>query len=173
MVENSTAEQEDARFSKFEELPDELVALRNRVFQNQDDLLAAIEQLGFDNLFRVILEDDGKAYLFVPSDNHDKATSKIVSKFTNWVAGWKGWASWKHNIALDQNIATVPTPKKQRRLREPDICFWGEPKCERDRDNELEPRSANPPSMFPLVNPDVCHSIWMEEHYGVRDSSVE
>jgi hypothetical protein len=46
----------------------------------------------------------------------------------------------------------APPPKKQRRLREPDVSFWGESKFERDEDNTQEPKSPNPPA---FMNPDV------------------
>jgi hypothetical protein len=49
-LENTAAEQDHPRYSKFEELPDELEALRDRGFETQDNLQDAIEQLGYEYL---------------------------------------------------------------------------------------------------------------------------
>jgi hypothetical protein len=148
MEENTVVEPDDSRLSKFEQLEE----LRDQVFESEDDLLEALEGLELD-YSRVVLGDDGKAYLFMKSFNHNRATTKIVSNFVTWAAGWKGCATGEHNVDLDQ-ANPVPPPKKRRRLREPDICFWGEPKCERDKHNTLLAKSVNPPSKLP-VNPDV------------------
>ena len=153
-LENSASVQEDPRFSKFEDLPEELESLRGRVFDTQDELLNQLERLGFGDL-RVILDDDGKAYLFMPSDNHNEATSEVVRKFNKWAADWKGCVTGEHNVIIDQSLSITPPPKRQRRLREPDVSFWGFPKCGRTANGPLKPRPANPPNNFPKLNPDV------------------
>ena len=43
--ENSAIEPEDPRLSKFEELPDELKSLRDRVFDSQEELTNELERL--------------------------------------------------------------------------------------------------------------------------------
>jgi hypothetical protein len=73
---NIVTKQDDPRFSKFEELEE----LRGQVFENESDLLEAMEQLELCYL-KVILGDDGKAYVLTSSDNHDGATSAMVSMF--------------------------------------------------------------------------------------------
>ena len=153
-LEDSDSEPEDPRFSKFEDLPEELEFLRARVFDTQDELLNELERLGFGDL-RVILDDDGKAYLFIPSDNHNEATSEVVRKFNKWAADWKGCVTGEHNAIIDQSYPITPTPKKQRRLRQPDVSFWGFPKCGRTANGPLKPKPAHPPSNFPKLNLDV------------------
>jgi hypothetical protein len=148
---NDVTEQEDPRFSKFEELPDELATLRDQIFENQSYLLKAIDDLGFGDV-RVILGDNGRAYLFIPGSIHNNANSKIVNDFTLWAANWKGFASGDRNICINQTIPMVPPPPRQFILRPPDISFWGNDKCERDESNRLSPKPTNAPDE---VNPDV------------------
>jgi hypothetical protein len=152
-IEDNGVELDDDRFSKFAELPDELKSIRDTIFDSQEELLNKLEELECSDL-RVVLDDKGKAYLFMPSHNHNDATSFILNSFTVWAANWKGFATGEHNIPVDQSIDIEPNPKRQCKLREPDISFWGFPKCERD-DNELSPKPAHPPVMRPKVNPDV------------------
>jgi hypothetical protein len=164
---NSATEQDDPRLSKFEELEE----LRGRVFESEDELLEALEELKLDDR-RVILGDDGKAYLFMKSDNHNGATTEIAFDFNRWDSDRKGFATGDQNIYLDQAIP-VPPPKKQRRLREPDISFWGEPRCER-RNNKLRPRRLNPLSKFPWLTPDVViqfswKNTWAYEVEALND----
>jgi hypothetical protein len=87
--ENTVTEQDDPRFRKFEALPDELSAHRYRVFENQDELLEEIDPLEFGSL-RIVLDDNGKAYLIRRSDSHNRATSAIVFKFSQWAFAGKG-----------------------------------------------------------------------------------
>jgi hypothetical protein len=148
---NCVTEHEDPQFGTFEELPDELATLRGQIFENQGDLLDAIDNLGFGDL-RVILGDDGRPYLFMPGPIHNNATSKLVNDFTLWSANWKGFATGDRNISINQAIPVIPPPPKQCRHRQPDVSFWGYPKCERDESNRLSPKSSNPPEE---VNPDV------------------
>ena len=154
----SDSEPEDPRFSKFEDLPEELESLRVRVFDTQDELLNELERLGFGDL-RVILDDDGKAYLFMPSDNHNEAKSEVVRKFNKWAADWKGCVTGEHNVIIDQSHPITPPPKKQRRLREPDISFWGFPKCGRTANGHPKPIASTPFKQFSQAKPRCCRSF--------------
>jgi hypothetical protein len=153
--EKSVTEQEDSQFFELEELPDELESLRGQIFQNQDELLKAIDDLGFGDL-SVILNDDGKAYLFMPGDKHDRAIALIAYNFTEWAANWKGRAADCCNIVINQTkpiVPMVPLPTHMFSRRRPDVSFWGDHKCKRSKRNKLLPKPASPPN-GDYVNPD-------------------
>jgi hypothetical protein len=73
--ENDVTKHKDPRFGTFEELPDELATLRGQIFENQSDLLDAIDELGCQ-LERVCVR--GAQHFYQPSNSNRPTTPKAV-----------------------------------------------------------------------------------------------
>lgn len=119
------------------DLPPEITKLidggEDRVFESEAELLAALENSGVGDL-RVVLVD-GKPRLVMPSDQHNSFTSIYVVKFLNFCNtlfwGKWGFCSGTHKIHLQ--------PGGSHLSRDPDLSYWGYPRCTKDKDGDLLP----------------------------------
>jgi len=101
------------------EPPDELAFLRGRVFESSQEPQMELEALGVGEL-TVELDDEGKAFLEIPSDEHNKATSWLTRHFTLWAKEKWGYAT-----------STNTVKRNNSKTRLPEIAsFWGYPRCE-------------------------------------------
>ena len=164
--------------SRFQELPEDLAEELDRLLRdckNEDELEAALEA-ALKNLKlsdeRIVLGDDGKAYYYMPGDEHNEATRLIVRKFCLWARDVKGIAGQNTNVKLGPRLAGAPPPRKRRKpkTRLPDIALWGQSKCELDNDGKvlgvLRVSSASTqPDVFPHV--DIQVGMFNDEDYEV------
>jgi hypothetical protein len=99
----------------------------DKQFQTEEELYGFMDQAGIAD-FPIILE--GQAlYVRMPTDQHNKFTSNIVAKFLRRHADW-GYVTATHNVHL------ATTTNKHR---EPDVSFFGSPRCVLDADGDLVP----------------------------------
>jgi hypothetical protein len=107
-------------------LTNELKAIfRDAKFKIEEELYDFMNTTGIAD-FPVILVGE-ELCLRMPTDQHNKFTSKTIFKFTRQHGDW-GYATGTHNVHLSTN-----------KHREPDICFFGKPRCVADADGDLEP----------------------------------
>ena len=100
------------------ELPDELAALRYCVFESNEELQTELDLLGLGDL-PVELDGEGKAFLEMPSDEHNKATSWLTRRFTLWAKERWGYATSTNTVKLNNS-----------KTRLSDVSFWGYPRCQ-------------------------------------------
>jgi hypothetical protein len=121
--EGSAAEEEVVE--ELEDLPAEIAhQLRGRSFESEEALLAALVELGVGDLPAVLIE--GKPRLVMPSDQHNKFTSKYVVNFTKTKGKW-GFCSGTHKIYISTGGS-----------RYPDLSFWGYPRCKPSLEEPME-----------------------------------
>mgnify|MGYP007080211435 CR=1 FL=1 len=97
------------------DLPPEIAYLSDQVFQSEEALQEALDNAGFGDLRVVLVE--GKARLVKHSDQHNAFTSDFVFDF---ISTWRKWVycTLTHKIHLLNG-----------RSGDPDISFWGYPRC--------------------------------------------
>ena len=100
------------------DLPPEIAYLSDQVFPSEEALQEALDNAGLGDLRVVLVE--GKARLVMPSDQHNLITTNIVSHFTRTWGNW-GCCTGTHKIHLPNG-----------RSRDPDISYWGYPRCSKD-----------------------------------------
>ena len=115
--ENVLAE-EDVENSTPAEVPEELTDLVGQFFATEQELQDRLEVLGIGDL-PIELDTDGKAVLKRPSDEHNKVTSWLTSRFIFWTKGRWGYATPTNTVKLNNH-----------KTRLPDVSFWGYPRCE-------------------------------------------
>jgi len=98
---------------------DELSALRGRVFESSQEPQMELEALGVGEL-TVELDDEGKEFLEIPRDEHNKATSWLTRRFTLWAKEKWGYATSTNKVKPNNS---------KTRLAEI-ASFWGYPRCE-------------------------------------------
>ena len=98
----------------------------DKKFETEEELHDFMNQVGIAD-FRIILVGEA-LYVRMPTDQHNKFTSSIVAKFMRR-HGDLGYATATHNIHLS-------TTNKHR---EPDVSFFGSPRCVQDADGDLVP----------------------------------
>jgi hypothetical protein len=104
------------------DLPDEIEHLiRGELFDTERELLDRLEKLGFGDERAMLL--DGKPRLISPSHEHNSFTSTQVWSFIDFSRkrGKWGVCSARHNIHLANGG-----------YRNPDISYWGYPRCDND-----------------------------------------
>ena len=100
---------------------------RERCFETEESLVEALVEAGVGDLPVVLVE--GKPQLIVPSDQHNVFTRKYDKHFEKkWAKDRWGTSSATHKIHLTNG-----------RSRDPDLSFWGYPRCIRNGDKNLEP----------------------------------
>ena len=108
-------------------LTDELKTIfGDNKFETEEELHDFMNKAGIAD-FRVILVG-GALYLRRPTDQHNRFTSRTIFKFASRHASW-GYVTGTHNVHL------VSTNKH----REPDVSFFGAPRCSADADGDLGP----------------------------------
>jgi hypothetical protein len=158
--------------SRFQRLPEGLEeVIGSRVFVNEDDLEAALEELKTSDE-PIVLGDDRKAYYYMPGDVHNTATSHIAKKFYSWSHDMKGYAQENTNVKLGPRLAGAPPPRKRLKPKKrlPDVALWGRSKCELDDNGKIsKPLRVSPANPHPVVHPHVVIqiSIFNDEDYEV------
>ena len=110
-------------------LMDELkTVFGDKKFQTEEELHDFMNQAGIAD-FPVILVD-GVLYLRRPTDQHNQFTSRTIFKFASRHRRF-GYATGTHNVHLSSANGF--------RHREPDVSFFGAPRCVADEDGDLVP----------------------------------
>jgi hypothetical protein len=112
---------EDEEFERNDELvdlPEELSDLRNKRFETERELQDVLDKRRFGDL-RVVLLNDGTARQFMPGKQHNRFTDFYVFDFLQRRPRW-GHCSATHKIHLTNG-----------RSRDPDISYWGYPRCDK------------------------------------------
>ena len=164
--------------SRFQDLPEDLAEELDRILrdiESEDQLEAALEaalkNLGLSDE-PIVLGDDGKAYYYMPGDQHNEATGLIARNFTLWAQDLKGIARKNTNIKLGPRLPGAPPPRKRRKpkTRLPDVALWGRSKCELKNGGKVsKPQRINPASAQPVVHPHVVIQVsnFNDEDYEV------
>ena len=105
-LENGVPTQFLGQRSRFQELPEDLAEELGRILSditNEDQLETALDA-ALKNLKLsdepIVLGDDGKAYYYMPGDQHNEATGLIARNFTLWAQDLKGIARENTNVKL-------------------------------------------------------------------------
>lgn len=119
---------------EFGDLPPEITKLigEDRVFESEEELLDSLAEVGVGDL-RVVLVD-GRPRLVMPTDQHNCFTSQYATEFTdfcNTIWGKWGFCSGTHKIHL--------LPGGSFRSRDPDLSYWGYPRCSKKKSGSLKP----------------------------------
>ena len=107
-------------------LPSELAAKLDKTYATEEDLQSSLNNAGIGDLPVVLV--NGQPRLMMPSDQHNTFTSKYVNHFANWSKLKWGYSSGTHKIHLSNGES-----------RDPDLSYWGFPRCSRDSEGQLEP----------------------------------
>jgi hypothetical protein len=107
------------------DLPSELAILLESTYASEQALQSALDNAGIGDL--PIFLVDGKPRLIMPSDQHNSFTFRYVNDFAIIWRKW-GCASGTHKIHLPNG-----------RSRDPDLSYWGYPRCSRNRAGNWEP----------------------------------
>lgn len=97
----------------------------DRKFETEEALHDFMDKEGIADV-RVILVGE-ELYLRMPTDQHNRFTSRTIFKFASRHGSW-GYVTGTHNVHLSTN-----------RHREPDVSFFGAPRCVADEDGDLGP----------------------------------
>lgn len=107
-------------------LTDELkIIFGDKKFKTEEELHHFMNEAGIAD-FRVILVGEA-LYLRIPTDQHNRFTSRTIFKFASRHGSW-GYVTGTHNVHLSTN-----------KRREPDVSFFGAPRCVADADGDLGP----------------------------------
>ena len=105
-------------------------SLSARHFESLDELHDILVELGLsDSKYK--LDDNG--FAVVPGKRHNRGTKHLGKQLEGWNKGWsKGWLGSWGEVSND-NVMQVPgfTPAGRPKQREPDVAFWGYPRCEK------------------------------------------
>jgi hypothetical protein len=129
------SESEDDECEELVVLPPEITKLlgegdRDRVYESEEELEGVLAEAGVGDL-RVVLVG-GKPRLVIRSDQHNAITSEYVSEFTWWGKGRWGFCSGTHKIHLPEG-----------KSRDPDLSYWGYPRCIKNDDGSLKPTDSD------------------------------
>lgn len=110
-------------------LTDELkTVFGTKEFKTEEELHDFMDKAGIAD-FPVILVDEG-LYLRIPTNQHNRFTSRTIFKFASR-HGQFGYVTGTHNVHLSST--------NDFRHREPDVSFFGAPRCVEDEDGDLGP----------------------------------
>jgi hypothetical protein len=126
--------------SEDEELGDlppeiELLVGGGRVYKSEDELQEALVAAGVGDL-PVVLVDGGKPRLVMPSDQHNMFTSVYVAQFNKKRGDW-GFCTGTHKIHLANG-----------KSRDPNMSYWGYPRCRRIPDGIVAPAGGSIPDVI-------------------------
>jgi hypothetical protein len=127
------SESEDDECEELVDLPPEITKLlgkgdRDRVYKSEEELERVLAEAGVGDL-RVVLVK-GKPKLVNPSDQHNFITSVYAFKFSFRWGRW-GFCSGTHKIHLPQG-----------KSRDPDLSYWGYPRCIKRDNGTLQPNDT-------------------------------
>jgi hypothetical protein len=128
---------EDIEDWELGDLPKEVPKkIADRFFEKQEELRAALDEAGFGDLPVILL--NGKPRLVMPSDQHNKFTGSYSMHFALfWAKNRWGASTSTHKIHLTNN-----------RSRDPDLSYWGYPRCTIDAKGYLEPVDGSVPDVI-------------------------
>lgn len=159
--------------SRFQILPEEFERLLGgRVFATEEEFEAALQELKIEDE-QLVLGEDGRAYHYMPGDEHNAATKLIVRRFHLWACFVKGTAGENTNIRLGPSLPGAPPARKRRKpkTRLPDVALWGRSKCEVDEETgqSTKPLRVFPTAAQPVVHPHVVIqvSVFNDEDYEI------
>ena len=129
--ESAATEDSDADDDEDEELvnlPAAIAArLGNRSFTSEQELQSALAEIGVGDLPVVLV--DGNPRLVMPSDQHNLFITEFVADFIKAKGKW-GLCSGTHKIHLSNGNS-----------RDPDLSFWGYPRCKPSMKKPKDPGS--------------------------------
>jgi hypothetical protein len=119
------------------DLPNEVSKkIADRFFENEEELRAALDEAGFGDLPVILL--NGKPRLVMPSDQHDDFTRSYSMKFEKfWAKNRWGASSSTHKIHLSTD-----------KSRDPDLSYWGYPRCTSRDEGDLQPVAGSVPDVI-------------------------
>ena len=123
---------------ELEDLPPEIADKigKERCFESEEELQSALEEAGVGDLPVVLIE--GKPRLVMPSDHHNEFTGRYNEDFLlGWAKNRWGTSRATHKIHLSNG-----------RSRDPDLSFWGYPRCVRDHKGRLRPVPGSVPDVI-------------------------
>jgi hypothetical protein len=118
----------DDESEELEDLPPEIAKqLGSSSFKSEEELELALVKAGVGDLPVILL--DGKPRLVMPSSQHNAFTADSIHDFIRcWSKDRWGNASSTHKVRLPNG-----------RSRDPDLSYWGYPRCDRDGRRTLRP----------------------------------
>lgn len=146
-------EEEEADDDEVTSLTPQLASLfGDRTFDAEESLHHFMDENGIGD-FRIVLLDR-KPHLVTPTDQHNSFTSKHVFEFAVLHGKW-GYVSGTHNVHLSTNSH-----------REPDVSFFGYPRCIRNKKGVWEPNDRG-------AVPDVVIQISWRKKRGYKEDAVD
>lgn len=126
-VEELALAKEDDEDGELLKLPDELMPSLSgkREYTTEQELQDALVVAGLADLPIILV--GGRALLKMPSDQHNKFTTKYVQNFFRWSKNSWGMCTGTHKIHMPANKSW-----------DPDISYWGYPRCVKE-DGDLVP----------------------------------
>jgi hypothetical protein len=127
---------EDCEDWELGDLPNEVSKkIADRFFENEEELRAVLDEAGFGDLPVILL--DGKPRLVMPSDQHNEFTRSYNTKFAVWAKNRWGASGESHKIHLTND-----------RSRDPDLSYWGYPRCTIGVEGDLRPIAGSVPDVI-------------------------
>jgi hypothetical protein len=127
---------EDCEAEELGDLPPDVACKIADSFNTEEELQTALDQAGFGDLPLILLED-GKPRLVMPSDQHNEFTRSYNTKFAVWARNRWGASGASHKIHLTNG-----------RSRDPDVSYWGYPRCTKDVEGVLQPVAGSVPDVI-------------------------
>jgi hypothetical protein len=116
-----------------QEVPKEIA---DSFFDKEEELQTALDEAGFGDLPVILL--DGKPRLVMPSPQHNKFTRSYNAEFEKfWAKNRWGASGESHKIFLSTN-----------RSRDPDLSYWGYPRCAVNAKGDLQPVDGSVPDVI-------------------------
>ena len=135
---NEGNEDDETEVEELGDLPPEIAQKigKDRCFKSEEELESALVEAGVGDL-RVVLIN-GKPRLIMPSDQHNQFTGQTNLDFQNrWAKNRWGASVATHKIYLQDG-----------KSRDPDLSFWGYPRCVRDSRGNLNPIFGSVPDVI-------------------------
>lgn len=126
-----------------------------RKFQTEEALHDFMDQERIAD-FRVILVGEA-LYLRMPTDQHNDFTSSVCFKFAKRHGDY-GYVTGTHNVHL--SVA------KEYKRKEPDVSFFGAPRCVPDEDGDLVPYNKG-------AVPDVVLQFSWRNARGYQEDAID
>ena len=153
-VEELALAMEDDEDCELQELPDELMKYlgEKREYTTEQELQDALVAAGLADLPIILV--GGRALLKMPSEQHNKFTTKYVQNFLRWSKNSWGMCTGTHKIHMPAGNS-----------RDPDISYWGYPRCVKE-DGDLVPAD------FGSV-PDVVVQFSWKNKKGYEEEAID
>ena len=125
-TEDDTSDDDDDETEELQSLPSDIAGRVGDTFESEEALEEALVNAGVGDLPVVLV--NGKPRLVIPSDQHNAFTGNYCRNFERWAQSKWGCCSATHKVHLQNG-----------RSRDPDLSYWGYPRCCRDKEGDLEP----------------------------------